>query len=70
MDDLLQVFVAFIEWRGILQTPQESLRQALARALEVSCSELDEQLRDGVNPIRKFLAERGLLDEMEGLPVG
>jgi len=69
-EELLQSFVAFIEWRGIVQSPQESIREALARALEISCSELDEQFHEGINPIHKYLDERGLLEELEEVQVG
>lgn len=68
--ELLKMFVSFIEWRGIVQTPQESIRQALARALEITSSELDEQLREDTNPIQKFLADRGLLEEIAEMQVG
>jgi hypothetical protein len=62
---LLDVFVSFIEWRGIVQTPQESIRQALTRALEISTSELDAQMREGINPIGKYLDDHGGWDEPE-----
>ena len=41
-----------------------------SRALEIPCSELDKQIEQGVNPIYKFLADRGLLEELEELQVG
>jgi biopolymer transport protein ExbB/TolQ len=62
---LLEIFVSFIEWREIVQTPQESIRQALARALEITTSELDEQLREGTNPIQKFFADRGEIADLQ-----
>ena len=62
-EEMIEVFEAFIAWRGMAQGPNESVAQALARALEISCDELLEQMEEGIGPIRKFLLDRGYLAE-------
>ena len=55
LDRALARFRLFLRIRSIDQGPNESLAEASARALEVSCSDLRKQLVAGIDPIRKFL---------------
>jgi hypothetical protein len=51
--------------RGVDQGPKESLAEAVARALEISCSDLRKQLAGGIDPIHKFLTDHGVFEEIE-----
>ena len=55
----------FLKLRGIEQNPMESLAEAWARALEISCGELKRLLRAGLDPIRKYFTEHGVYEEIE-----
>ena len=58
-------FKLFLRMRGVDQGPNESLAEASARALEISCSELRKQLAGGIDPIHKFLTDRRVFEEIE-----
>ena len=58
-------FRLFLELRGVEQGLHESLAEELARALEISCRELDGLLAAGIDPIDKYLTEHGVYEEIE-----
>lgn len=47
----------FIEWRGVERNPVESLMEAWARSLGITCPELRNLVAQGVDPILRFLGE-------------
>ena len=55
----------FLQLRGIEQGPNESLMEALAHALEISCAELNQLLAAGIDPIHKYLTDHGVFEEIE-----
>jgi hypothetical protein len=55
----------FLRIRGVEQTPQESLMDAFSRALEMRGTELRQMLMAGIDPIRKYLTEHGVYEEIE-----
>jgi hypothetical protein len=65
LERALSRFRLFLRMRGVDQGPKESLAEASARALEISCSDLRKQLAAGIDPILKFLTDRGVFEEIE-----
>ena len=65
LERALSRFRLFLRMRGVDQGPKESLAEASARALEISCSDLRKQLAAGIDPILKFLTDHGVLEEIE-----
>jgi len=55
----------FLRICGIEKGPRESLAEAWARALEITCTELRQLLAAGIDPIHKFLSERGVYEDIE-----
>ena len=55
----------FLELRGVEQSPKESLMEAWARALEMSCREVRALLKSGVSPIRKYFEDHGVFEGIE-----
>ena len=55
----------FLQLRGMEQGPKESLAEALARALEISCAELDQLHAARIDPIHKYLTDHGVFEEIE-----
>jgi hypothetical protein len=62
---VLLKFRYFLEWRGIEPGPNESMAMAYARALEIDYNELNRQFEEGIDPIEKYLADHGELDDIE-----
>ncbi len=58
LERALARFRLFLRMRGIDQGSNESLAEASARVLEISCSDLRKQLAGGIDPIHKFLTDR------------
>jgi hypothetical protein len=56
---------SFLKLCGTEKTATESLMEAFARALEITCRELRQLLVAGVDPIRKYFNERGIYEEIE-----
>jgi hypothetical protein len=50
----------FLRARGVEQQADESLAGALARALEITGMELRRLLTAGIDPIHKYLTDRGV----------
>jgi len=65
LEGALARFRLFLRMRGIDQGSNESLAEASARALEISCSDLRKQLAGGIDPIHKFLTDRRVFEERE-----
>ena len=57
-EETLDQFRLFLALRGFEQGTNESLAEASARALEISCDQLHEQLEGGIDPIHEYLANR------------
>ena len=55
----------FLQLREIEQGPKESLVEALARALEISCAELKQLFAASIDPIHKYLTDHGVFEEIE-----
>ena len=55
----------FLQLRGIEKQAHESLAEALARALEIDCGELQQLLREGIDPIHKYFTDHGVYEEIE-----
>jgi len=64
-DRAIHKFELFHQMRGTEQGPLESLFEASARALEISCDELREQLEEGIDPINKYLTDHGVFEEIK-----
>ena len=61
----MEKVMAFLKCQGIERQGGESLMQALARALEISCSELRRSFAAGIDPMHKYLVDRGILAEIK-----
>ena len=61
-ESVREKFRLFLQLVGVEQGSPESLREALARALEISCRELDGLLAAGIDPIDKYLTEHGVYE--------
>jgi hypothetical protein len=55
----------FVKLRGVERAENESLAEALCRALDISGIELRAQIEAGVDPIEKFLKDNGVFEEVE-----
>ena len=55
----------FLRICGVERGARESLAEAWARALEITCYELRQLLSAGIDPIHKFLTERGLYEALK-----
>jgi hypothetical protein len=55
----------FLRVCGIQHRPQESLVEALARALEITCRELRALLAAGIDPVHRYFAERGIYEALQ-----
>ena len=55
----------FLQLREIEQGPNERLAEAFARALEISCAELNQLLAAEIDPIHKYLTDHGVFEEIE-----
>src|SRR5579862_6131734 len=53
----------FLECIGVELRADESIRQAYARALGITCDELDELVSSGINPMNYYLDTHPNLDE-------
>jgi hypothetical protein len=53
--EIIQLFMSF---RGAEPLPHESLREASARALEITVDQLDELLNSDICPIKSYFATK------------
>ena len=55
----------FLDALGVEPQANESVMETLARALGIAVGEIRNMLRAGIDPIRKYLTEHGVFEEIE-----